>query len=476
MKSSAAFPLMMVIISFLENITVKSIFSDNPFFRVNSTTQHIVSRAIDREAVVFKNMIKPQIKLTVRLNCPGELSRRKRDTTLENSHLLYLDDIPLKVDTTIISVVLKDANDNAPEFVVPSSNDFIGYPDNEVNQDILPDYLIKVEAIDKDEGTNAAIKYFIEDNGHFGIQSDSGIIYPYSNAMQGISQLVLVIIAKDRNGEDGFKETRIELGVKKLQKDHMTLMMFKSSNIDNFYQIQSTVQEKTSIDLNYLRNSFIPGNDFVSLEDLRRSKRDTPTSTVNLRVWGYSFSEDGSPMLAEDIKTALKSADEEKLILVNTYDELKFEKLKYVSKNPTGFIVSLSIVSVGMAICIGFLIWWFAVKPYLQQRSASETGNIQHVEVPYAMKSLEFHSEPLPDYQDTKEKYKERESMRIQGNTLNESSDFAKILNTINERRRHSVSSEDSNESFRKKKATVTFNEMVERIHIEDEHVDVKDN
>ncbi|KAL5290869.1 hypothetical protein ACFFRR_010328 [Megaselia abdita] len=452
---------------------------ENPFFKVDKSTQEIVSRKIDREADVFKNMIKAQIQLTVRLNCPEELreSRSKRsifeEPVLENNHLLYLDDIPLKIDTTIISVILKDINDNAPVFVVPSSSDPIGYPDSEVNQDILPDYLIKVKAIDKDEAFNASINYFIEDNGHFGIQSDSGIIYPYSGAMKGISELDLVVFARDRNGTEGFKEAKVTVKVKKLGRDHLALMMFKSSNIENFYKIQSTIKQKTSIDLNYLRNSFSPGDieseRFQNIEELRRSKRDTPKNTIILRVWGYSFKEGGSPMFAEEIKAALKDADEDELILVNTYDELKFEKLTYISKSQTGFIVSLSIVSVIMTICIGILIWWFALKPYLQKRRSEKSENIQHVSITNAFNrpSLEFNSEHDSNYEDTKEKYKQRESMRIQGNTLNETSD---------ETRRDSVSSEDSNESLKKTKATVTFNELVERIHIEDEHIGNKDN
>lgn len=426
-------------------------------------------------------MIKPQIQLTVRLSCPEKLSRRRRSVfenpVLENSHLLYLDDIPLKLDTTIISVILKDSNDNAPEFVVPSSTDPIGYPDIEVNPDILPDYLIKVEAIDKDEGLNAAIKYSIEDNSHFGIQSDSGVIYPYSGAMKGVPELDIVIVARDRNGTEGFKEAKVTLRVKKLGKDHMTLLMFKSTNVENFEKIQGIIKEKTSIDLYYLKYLYIPAEaDFdilQNLEALRRSKRDTSRNTVILRVWGYSFDEEGAPRFAEEIKTALKDTDKDELILVNTYDELRFENIEYVYKDATGYIVSISIVSVILTICIAFLVWWFVLKPYLQKRRSAESESILQAEIPpYKHSSFEFNSE----LEDTNEKKERRESVRIEGSTLNETSDSEKVLNSIDERRRGSASSEDSDESLKKKKANVTFNELVERIHIEDEIVEDKDD
>lgn len=442
--------------------------SENPFFRVNYDTKQIISRKIDRESDVFKNMIAPQIRLTIRLVCADESNRKRRSifesSNLEDYHLLYLDDIPLKTDTTIVSVVIKDVNDNKPIFVTPSNGDPIGYPDTEINPDILPDYLIKVKAIDNDQGFNSNIKYSLEENKHFGIDSESGIIYPYSKAMKGASNIELLVSAEDRNGSEGSRKTEITLKIIKLKSENMALLVFKSSDIENFNIIQSTIKEKTGISLNFLKHSLVPAyeeNDkFYELEELRKSKREIYGNTVLLRIWCYAFENVNSPMLAKDIKEALKDADEEQLIIVSTYSEVKHEEIKYVSKNTTGYIVSLSIISIISVGYIGFLIWWFFLKPYLQQRKAIIDETVSDKVDLFN----NVNESPNPQ-SDAREIYKQRESMKIQGNTLNETSDFPKN----NGHNRSSISSNESYDSIAKKRATVSFNELVERIHIEDE-------
>ena len=98
------------------------------------------------------------------------VGRLDREVQERHSILLYCWDhgIPSKNSSKILTVLVKDINDHSPVFVTPS---YV----TDVNENVDPKQVIlKVEAVDADEGSNAVVKYKIRGADGYDDNEDGG--------------------------------------------------------------------------------------------------------------------------------------------------------------------------------------------------------------------------------------------------------------------------------------------------------------
>lgn len=145
---------------------------------------------------------------------------------------------------TVLTILIEDVNDNPPVFFNPSEDGAVlGYPEASVAAEILPENLIRVEANDKDSGLNAKIKYSISENNHFGIESETGIVYPTSKASQLNNDVRLTVWATDLDGAPEGLKSSVEIIVKTILKKHLTLITVRTARIEDVKTILTNLSK-----------------------------------------------------------------------------------------------------------------------------------------------------------------------------------------------------------------------------------------
>lgn len=264
-------------------------------FRIDEATHKLVSTIFDREDPIFTDVLVPQFQITLRLaQCTDDtsdtLSRSKRELGY-----VYTDDINNEWSLTMLNVIIEDINDQAPIFILPTeSRTVLGYPEPEVAEKILPPHLIIVQATDADVGTFAKIKYSIEENSHFGINSETGLIYPSSTALSSVDEVSFIVHAIDEDGA-GPHDTEITLLVKKLSANHLVFMTVENQLLENIASILSHIETTVGLKVKMLNSAL------VSIEDSNSRISKQTTQSTMLRMIIYSFDSNEAPIEATAI-------------------------------------------------------------------------------------------------------------------------------------------------------------------------------
>lgn len=193
---------------------------------------NIVMEKVDREDDRFEGVNLPQLRVTIMLNKKSSESKLKKTIptyfakSIEDDQCVIMPNKINNLQQTIVTVILKDVNDNDPVFK-DGNNIIVGYPEEVLASRISPPYVTIVEvslqqaflfskyifkkylfhfkATDKDAGENAQIKYSL-DTTDFVIHPTSGIIYPTTDSFGDKKKFK--VIASDKNGaSDGRKAT-----------------------------------------------------------------------------------------------------------------------------------------------------------------------------------------------------------------------------------------------------------------------------
>lgn len=286
-----------IIDSVIENCeyTIENVTPDlgTDIFSIDEVTHKLVSTIFDRENPIFTAVLVPQFQITLRLACTetsDTISRSKRELGY-----VYTDDIINEWSLTMLNVIIEDINDNAPIFILPTeSRTVLGYPEPEVAEKILPPYLTIVQATDADEGNFAKISYSIEANSHFGINSETGLVYPSSTALSSVDEVSLIVHAIDEDGA-GPHDTEITLVVKKLSANHLALMTVENQLLENTASILNHIETTVGLKVKMLNSAL------VSIEDSNSRMWKQTTQSTMLRMIIYSFDSDEIPMEATAI-------------------------------------------------------------------------------------------------------------------------------------------------------------------------------
>lgn len=114
------------------------------------TNDILGSKLFLRESAAFADMIVPQIQVTLKLMCSEEESQpdiltsksQRQRRAIEDWNYVLVEDIPYSTDTTILTIIIEDVNNNNPEFIHPKGDVLLGYPEPKLVEKILPESLI----------------------------------------------------------------------------------------------------------------------------------------------------------------------------------------------------------------------------------------------------------------------------------------------------------------------------------------------
>lgn len=282
------------------------------FVHINAETNQLDTVEFDRESPIFADMEVPQIQITLQLRCPNEtplepfvpfmnfvstnVQRYILPQAPDNRWYTLASSIPFSERTTLLTIIIEDENDNMPQFDSPHvDNQLFGYPEAQLAAAIMPPYLLKVVATDRDAGINAQVGYSLVDSNDFQVHRETGVITPLRDAMQSTSEVRLTIRATDRNGAaDGLVNT-VNVIVKRLEAKHITVITVEDEEIDEVDYVVEKIDEASSMEMKVLHSALI------SKEQTGRSARADGRLNV-LRIYAYSFDSNGELLDARTIQ------------------------------------------------------------------------------------------------------------------------------------------------------------------------------
>lgn len=159
---------------------------------------------------------------------------------------------------------------------------------------------ILLQATDRDSGLFAKIKYNLNDNTDFGIDEETGLVYPLKDALADKDEILLVATATDEDGAG--LSTSVNLKIKKLEGKHFTVLTIANEYIENIDDIIARVQSETSIELHILRAAIISAeNDNIETRiSIQAVKADDEETLLRLIV--YAFDADDNPIETDILK------------------------------------------------------------------------------------------------------------------------------------------------------------------------------
>ncbi|CAO1402142.1 unnamed protein product [Diamesa tonsa] len=456
------------------------IFSVNPsalreLFIIDRTTHFLTSLKFDREDPLFVNQTVPQIQLKLNLNCASKSVAFQNYTEIQEQHLILTDDILFSTDLMILNIVIEDQNDNFPVFTYPATKSFIvGYPEQKLADKLLPPNLMIVEAFDVDEGLNAKIKYTLNDNRHFAIDSEAGIIYPLTECMLNVSEVDLVVTATDRFGAlDGNAES-FNLKVRKVTKDNLVVLTTENEQLSDVELFLRNISGITRMNLLSIHYAAIPhdDNEQKGKQLFSFMSRLTMNEVLTfIKVFVYAFDVEGELKTTDGIIELLKISNIPVALNVEAFvDDVP-------DYNLTGFIIAVSLLGgLLITVCAAIpLLWFLWLSPKLvnSRRKASESS-VQQFEEDF--NNSPANTSPVLPMKTNTVSDKDILGIQVDGATVGESPNVLSRLEVelglILDGRE--VPSPNDSINSEKKKSNVRFNELVERIEVLADVDDVK--
>ncbi|KAG4076573.1 hypothetical protein HA402_002736 [Bradysia odoriphaga] len=477
------------------NYVIRSIQpNDKAYVIINNETNMLESISFDREDSIFNEYEVPQIQIKLKLNCDDETetaaSRLDRyQSPYRSNHInvtrsplprsidpsigdgrwyTLTNDIDFTSDLTVINIIIEDENDNYPIFD-SSTPSFVGYPETEVANRIIPLHLVVVHATDIDAGDNARIRYSLAENNYFQINPDSGIITPLSDGWSNVNSVELMIYATDNYGLNGLS-TSHALHVRKLEEQHLTVVTLRDNNLNSTAEgVIEQLNAESTIKMLLLHSAAVP---YLPISS--RQRQNVPSNALRMIV--YALDGNGQPLGTLQVQRQLEPFVNQRQLTFSSYedwDETNDDDFEY-----TVWIIVVSVMSgiILLAVVALFLLWWYKIRPYEYKTMIDETATSQeNLQGDFNDSSVVESSPPMPRFETEK-----RESVNISGSTEKESTDeptkqavmFLNLLDGDEDAVSQDNSFGEENERRERKKSQgVTFNELVERIDIETDPV-----
>ncbi|CAO1401404.1 unnamed protein product [Diamesa serratosioi] len=443
-------------------------------FRIDRTTHFLTSMKFDREDAVFINETVPQIQLKLYLNC-GTTLTANHPIAIQEQHLILTDDILFSTNSMTLNIVIEDQNDNFPVFIHPPTKNFnVGYPEQIVADSLLPPNLMIVEAFDVDEGLNAKIKYSLNDNRHFAIDPEAGIIFPLKECMLNVDEVSLIVTATDRDGALNGNAESFSLNVKKVTTDNLVVFSLKNKQLNDVELFLSNVTVATKMNLLSINYAAIPYyDDDEELIVTKQSEGNEVQTFIKMFVYAFDVDVESELKTSAEIIQLLKLANIPVTLNYSTFDDV-------FDCNITGLIIAVSILgALLITVCaVVPLLWFVWLRPkYETQRRSSESSVVQFDE---DFNNLPSISSPVLPIKTITQKDEDVMGIHIDGVTNDESilespTNMTRLQNAldiildVDE-----VPSPTDSSGSEKKKSNVRFNELVERIEVLAEAEDAK--
>ncbi|XP_058065808.1 uncharacterized protein LOC131215436 [Anopheles bellator] len=469
-----------------------------PYFYIDPETGWLASRSFDREDHnLFAGMEVPQFQLRLKLVCGSEtLSRAKRS-------LIETDTINYAPDMTIISVVVDDINDNDPRFVQPAIAPeatavvHLAFPEPALAARLMLPYLTILEATDVDEGLNAKIRYSLAENDQFVVEPGSGVIFPARNALREETRVELTAIATDRDGEADGRSAKLSLSVQRLEVNQIAIVTLETAEQDAVSGFIEQINGQENFRLAVLHQAYIPSTDrVVGREEQNGVQMLDQHRTVRLVVYAMDNSNE---LLHEDVirraileavpnleASAIVSVNE---VLCSEHENACAENLRHQSSH-SGLIASTSVLGALLLIClaVGSVLYFRYVRPL--SNAGNNVSDLEQLESdfdpspPPTPPSLGI---PKGNNLEPATLEDRKISINISGITMQDSEDnfvagnrLARALDDrLNEEDEHNVTPGTQSTSVREvgsEPKNVKFNELVERIEVQEHRSDDDDD
>uniref|UniRef100_A0A182WB61 Cadherin domain-containing protein n=1 Tax=Anopheles minimus TaxID=112268 RepID=A0A182WB61_9DIPT len=285
--------------------------NEQPYFYIDLETNWLASRSFDRENEdLFGDMQVPQFKLVMKLQCLATDETREHD--LVKRSLVETGTINYASDITIVTIVVDDINDNDPVFVHPiilSGNAVqLGFPEPSLANKLMLSGLITVLATDADEGLNGKVKYSLLENEHFMVHPETGSIEPTKDALREANHIELTVFATDRDGAVDGRSSRLELAVHRLNENHVAFVTVATADEAAAQDMIRQVNSQGNVHLKVLRQAYIP--EIGATRASRKhsvTARDIEASTSNMRLIVYGLDDNNQLLNTDDIRNAIRA-------------------------------------------------------------------------------------------------------------------------------------------------------------------------
>ncbi|XP_035906375.1 protocadherin Fat 3-like [Anopheles stephensi] len=283
------------------------------YFYIDQQTNWLACRSFDREdRDLFGDMQVPQFSLLMQLKC-SETDEQSQRSPVKRS-LVETDTINYASDITIVTIIVDDINDNDPVFVEPATAPgtnaiHLGFPEPSLASKLMLSGLLTVRATDADEGLNAAIRYSLSENEHFMLDPVTGSIEPTKSALRDSDLIDLTVIATDREGALDGRGTALDLVVHRLHENHVAFLTVTTVNEASVQIIIDQINLQSDFHLKVLRQAYIPEADTTAPVRVTRNAvaREIEDSTSNMRLIVYALNDDNQLLNTDDIRNAIRN-------------------------------------------------------------------------------------------------------------------------------------------------------------------------
>uniref|UniRef100_A0A182TX67 Cadherin domain-containing protein n=1 Tax=Anopheles melas TaxID=34690 RepID=A0A182TX67_9DIPT len=446
----------------------------------------------------------PQFKLVLKLNCLDNdkaADQANRRSVVKRS-LVNTETINYAPDITIVSIIVDDINDNDPIFIYPETASgnkvWLSFPEPSLANRLMLSGLIDVVATDADENLNAKIRYSVAENEHFTVHPETGSIKPTKDSLRASNLIDLVVYATDRDGAVDGRSSRLEITIHRLDENQIAFITLDAADEDTVREFTEQINRQSNFHLKVLHQSIVPLLEASSgRANVKKAVRQVQNTMSTMRLIVYAINDDNQLLSTNDIRDGIRavfpnikaSAIESfsNAVCYGNQTNPSFpEELSGGSGN-SGLIASTSVLGGLLLICMALTIVLYLryVRP-LSKGTDNNPSDIVQLEndfdttPPSTSPSLGAKKERNADDPEMVEDRKI--SINIAGITMQESEDTNvdagnRLARSLAER----LDEEDeygaitSGPETTSEPKNVKFNEVVERIEVQEHHSDEED-
>ncbi|XP_040153644.1 LOW QUALITY PROTEIN: uncharacterized protein LOC120894861 [Anopheles arabiensis] len=479
-----------------------------PYFYIDPETNWLASRSFDREnEKLFQNMDVPQFKLVLNLKCfdNDEAADQSNRRSMVKRSLVNTDTINYAPDITIVSIIVDDINDNDPIFIYPETASgnkvWLGFPEPSLANRLMLSGLIDVVATDADEDLNAKIRYTVAENEHFNIHPETGSIKPTKDSLRASNIIDLIVYATDRDGAVDGRSSQLEITVHRLDENQIAFITLDGADEATVQEFTEQVNRQSNFHLKVLHQSIVPLLEASSSRaNVTKAVRQVQNTMSTMRLIVYAINDnnqllstneirDGIRAVFPNIKASAIESFSNAVCYGNQTNPSCPEELSGGSSN-SGLIASTSVLGGLLLICMALTIVLYLryVRP-LSKGTDNNPSDIVQLEndfdttPPSTSPSLGAKKERNADDPEMVEDRKI--SINIAGITMQESEDTNvdagnRLARSLAERLDEedeygAITSGTSGPETTSEPKNVKFNEVVERIEVQEHHSDEED-
>ncbi|XP_047515283.1 uncharacterized protein LOC125056299 [Pieris napi] len=333
---------------------------DQNWLYVDSEGLH--TRSIDREHDSIAFMPVSQIQVELNLNCNRRSKRSSKSLDYGSNKWILTDSISYNPSRTLVNLIVRDINDNAPKFEDDSVT--VGYPSGDLAEIVLPRALAELKATDADIEENAVLRYMSSDE-RFVVSPTSGSVH-LRNRVTLEDNTRLVVDAVDRNGT-GLKGS-VEIMVRLLDRNQIAVVTVPSGFLDDESTILDELTKAVGYDVKPLRTTVISESRYDNEGDKSRVRRDANTNGASLRLYVYGLKQ-RQPVdvtqLTDDLSNIVTVSLARVLSLEDHLDELQ---ICPAFEREIGLLAATIVLAVLLLIIIVVFGVWF----YLRRKIAND--------------------------------------------------------------------------------------------------------